>query len=321
MGQLWAVNSKGGYMYSDNLSSYMRMKLQPTLKFRQFCDAKDASMSGKGKGDTFHWNIYSDVATQGTTINETQVMPETNFTISQGTLTVEQYGNSVPFTGMLDDVSEHPVKEVIRKVLINDAKKAMDKGAFDQFKLAPLRAAATATAAITVTTNGTATVTNSIALGTSHVRLIVEAMKERNIPPYMADDYYGLAWPSTFRTFKDNLEDKNVYTETGFGHLMNGEIGRYEGCRFVEQTNNAKGTGSTANTTWTNALSDWCFFMGDDTVAEAIVVPEEIRGKIPTNYGLSKGFAWYALLGFGLVHTAAMDSAANARIMMWDSAA
>jgi len=320
-GQLWAVNSRGGYMYSDNLSRELRTKLQPTLKFRQFCDAKDAVMQGLGKGDTFRWNIYSNVATQGTVLTETNVMPETNFTIDQGSLTIQQLGNSVPYTGMLDDLSEQPVKEIIRKVLVNDAKKAIDTEAHNQFKLAPLRVVATATATITVTTNGTATATNSIALGTSHVKLIIDEMKERNIPAYMGDDYYALAWPSTYRTFKNNLEAKNFYTETGFTHLMNGEIGRYEGCRFVEQTNIAKGTGSTAAAAWTNAKSDWCFFMGEDTVAEAIAVPEEIRGKIPTQYGLSRGVAWYALLGFGLVHTASMDSSANARIVMWDSAA
>jgi len=33
----------------------------------------------------------------------------------------------------------------------------------------------------------------------------------------------------------------------------------------------------------------------EDTVAEAIAVPEEIRGKIPTNYGLSRGVAWLTL--------------------------
>ena len=62
---------------------------------KQFCDAKDATMQGLGKGDTFHWNIYSDVATQGTVLPETNVMPETNFTIDQGTLTIDQLGNSV----------------------------------------------------------------------------------------------------------------------------------------------------------------------------------------------------------------------------------
>ena len=94
-GQLWAINSRGGYMYSDNLSTELRTQLQPTLKFRQFCDAKDAVMQGLGKGDTFHWNVYSDVATQGTTLDEVDTMPETNFTITQGTLTIEQMGNSV----------------------------------------------------------------------------------------------------------------------------------------------------------------------------------------------------------------------------------
>ena len=242
----------------------------------QFCDAKDATMQGLGKGDTYHWNVYSDVETQGTRLTETTVMPETNFTISQGTLSIVELGNSVPFSGLLDDLSEHPVKEIIKKVLVNDAKKAIDTEAHTEFNKAPLRVYATATAGITLTTNGTCTGTNSVALGTSHVKLIVDTMKERNIPTYMSDDYFALAWPSTYRTFKDNLETKNLYTETGFGHIMNGEIGRYEGVRFVEQTNIAKSS-------WTNALSDWCFFMGEDTVAEAIAVPEEIRGKIPSD--------------------------------------
>jgi hypothetical protein len=35
--------------------------------------------------------------------------------------------------------------------------------------------------------------------------------------------------------------------------------------------------------------------------------------KIPTDFGRSKGIAWYALLGYGIVHTAA----AQARILKW----
>jgi hypothetical protein len=57
--------------------------------------------------------------------------------------------------------------------------------------------------------------------------------------------------------------------------------------------------------------------MGGDTVTEAIVIPEEIRSKIPGDYGRSKGIAWYYLGGFGLVH----PDAANGRIVKWDSAA
>lgn len=312
-GQLWMTNSLGGYMYSDRLSKVLRSVVQPLVKFRQFADVKDAAAQGKGKGDTFHWNVYGDAAAQGTVLVETTTMPETNFTITQGTMTITEYGNSVPYTGKLDDLSEHPVKEIINKVLRNDAKKAFDIAAHAQFDATPLRVVptgGTATDAVTLTTNGTATLTNTVALGKGHVKAIVDLMKERNIPPYMGDDYIALAHPSTFRTLRNDVESVHQYVDKGFQMILNGEIGRYEGVRFVEQTNIAKET-------FAQAKSNWCFFFGDDTVAEGIAIPEEMRGKIPTDYGRSRGIAWYYLGGFGIVHTAA----AQARIVKWDSAA
>ena len=57
-----------------------------------------------------------------------------------------------------DDLSPHPVKEVIAKVLKNDAKKAFDIAAYNQFNATPLTVAptaATATDVVTLTTNGT----------------------------------------------------------------------------------------------------------------------------------------------------------------------
>lgn len=311
-GQLWVTNTLGGYMYSDNLSKVLRMAVQPLVKFRQFADVKDAAIQGKGKGQEFHWNVYSDVAAQGTTLVETTVMPETNFTITQGTMTITEYGNSVPYSGKLDDLSEQPVKEVITKVLKNDAKKAFDIGAHAQFNATPLRVyptAGTSTTAITLTTNGTAGGTNTgVALNKNHVKAIVDVMKERNIPPYEADDYFGIAHPTTWRTLKNDLESVHQYVQQGFQMILNGEIGRYEGVRFIEQTNIAKAA-------WGGSATNWAFFFGGDTVAEGIVVPEEMRGKIPTDYGRSRGIAWYYMGGFGLVHT----QHAQARIVKWDS--
>ena len=312
-GQIWLTNSLGGYMYSDQLSKVLRFAVQPLCKFRQFADVKDAAVQGKGKGDTFHWNVYSDIATQGTTLVETTTMPESNFTITQGTMTITEYGNSVPYSGKLDDLSEHPVKEVINKVLKNDAKRAFDIGAHAQFNATPLRVVptgGTATDSVALTTNGTATATNNVAMGTGHVKAIVDLMKERNIPPYEGDDYFSIAHPTTLRKFKNDLEAIKQYTSEGFGMIANGEVGRYENTRFVEQNNIAKAS-------WSNGKSNWAFFFGGDTVAEGIAVPEEMRGKIPTDFGRSRGIAWYYLGGFGLVHTVA----AQAKVVKWDSAA
>ena len=319
-GQVWSVNTSGGYMYALNLSRQLRMAVQPIVKFRQFCDVKDAAHQGLHRGDTFHWNVFSDVGTQGSTLTETNTVPETSFTIAQGTMTITEAGNSVPWTGKLDDLSEQPVAEVIRKVLKTDAKKAFDNLASAEFNKAALRVAptgGTSATAVTLTTNSVCTITNTLALSNNHVKSIVDVMKERNIPAYTGDDYYAIAWPTTFRAFKDDIETLKSYVDQGFRMIMNGEIGRYDGVRFVEQTFKAKGSIGTAGVAWAQGLSDWVVFFGEDTVAEAVAVPEEIRGKIPGDYGRDRGIAWYYLGGFGIVHT----QAAQNRIVIWDSAA
>jgi N4-gp56 family major capsid protein len=322
-------------MHSENLSDVLRYAVQPLVKFRQFADVKDASMQGKKKGDTFHWDVYQDVANRAaSTLVETNTMAETNFTITQGTLTITEAGNAVPYSGKLDNLSQHELKPIINKVLKNDAMKWHDASAHAQFNRTPLRivpgSSGTATDVLTLTTNGTCTGTNNIAFQKEHAKLVVDLMKERNTPAYEGDDYMALAWPTTLRRLKNDLETIHQYTEKGFNMIMNGEIGRYENIRFIEQTNIPKGGAADSTTwnaftntadAWNNAKSDWIFFFGEDTVAEAIAVPEEMRGKIPTDYGRSKGVAWYYLGGYGLVHT--LDTAtnsSNARILKWDSA-
>ena len=144
----------------------------------------------------------------------------------------------------------------------------------------------------------------------------------RKLKAYTNDDYVGIAWPTTLRTLKNNLETIHQYTIPGIQLIFNAEIGRYENVRYVEQTNIPKGANlgspldGTNGTAWTSG-NDWIFFIGEDTVAEGVAVPEEMRAKIPTDYGRSKGVAWYYLGGFGIVQTAATES----RIVVWDSGA
>lgn len=308
-GQLWVTNSLGGYLSSKNLSKELRNLVQPMCKFRQFADVKDAI--GKKKGNTFTWDVFSDVATAGTTLVETNTMPETNITITQGTMTIGEAGNSVPYTGLLDDLSEIPVRDLINKALKNDAKKYFDNAAASAFNSGLLRVVptgGTATDAVTVYSNGTATGTNNVAFNKDHAKAIVDVMKERNIPPYMGDDYMAIAWPTTLRTFKNNLEAIHQYTQQGFQMILNGEIGRYENTRYIEQTNVAKGT-------WANGKSGWVYFFGEDATSEGVATPEEIRGMIPGDYGRKMGVAWYYLGGFAKNRLTAADE----RIVKWDT--
>lgn len=165
----------------------------------QFCDVKDASQQGKGKGQTFTWDVVSNVAAGGGTLVETNTMPETQFTITQATLTINEYGNSVPYSGKLEALSKFETRKPVMQALRNDAVKVFDRASWAQFNAAKLRvvpaSAGTSTATLTLTTNGTATATNNIAFQKEHAKLVVDLMKERNIPWAANDCSYsrGLA--------------------------------------------------------------------------------------------------------------------------------
>jgi len=329
-GQLFSSgDTSAGFGYSDELSDYLRVQVQPRTKFRQFADAQDHTKKGLHRGATASWKVYSKIANQGGRLSEVQAMPESGFTESTKSMTVFEAGNSVPYSGKLDALAEHDIKALIDKTLRDDCRKFHDIEVFEQFDRCAIRVApssGTSTTVLTVTTNASTVTTNNVEFGTGHVKAVVDLMKERNIPAFYGDDYGAISHPSSYRTFKNSLESVKQYTETGLGHIFRGEIGRYESMRFVEQNFIPKGgaidsvtfdpTTETADA-WNNAKSSWIFFFGEDTVAEALVIPEEIRAKLAGDYGRSKGIAWYYLGAYGLVH----DDATNGRILKWDSAA
>lgn len=326
-GQLFVTNSLGGFYASFNLSRELRQGVQATSKFRQFCDIRDAFGKVTRTGQTFTWDTVPMMTRASRALVETNTIPQGNHTVLQGTLTMNERGFSVPYTELLESLAMISVRQPIMKVLKYDASVDLDCLTHQQFNSTPLRVAATATAdSVTLTTNSTATLTVSQQISTANWKSIIDLMKGRNIPYYTDRDYYAISRPAGVRNLKNQLESVFQYTTDGLEMLMNGEIGRYNDCRLVEQT--TVPAGGAADTTtfdpftdtgdaWNAAAApDWVFFFGADTVCEAVHTPEEIRAKIPDDFGRSKGIAWYALLGYGITHT----NVTQARILKFDSA-
>lgn len=327
-GQVFAVNSLGGYYASFNLSKDLRQGVKATAKFRQFCDIRDAFGSVKKTGQTFTWDVIPTMSRGNRALSETNTIPQGQQTIIQGTLTMSERGNSIPYTEFLESLAMVSVRQPIMKVLKYDAMCDIDCLVHQQMNSTLLRVSATGTAAgdsiVTVTT-GTSTTTVSQQISTANFKAVIDVMKGRNIPYYTDSEYVAIARPEGLRGLKNGLEALHQYTETGLEMIFTGEIGRYESTRVVEQTVIPKGGAADSTTfdpfsdtadAWNTAGTDWMFFLGADTVCEAVHTEEEIRAKIPDDYGRSKGIAWYALLGYGLTHT----NATQARIAKWDSA-
>jgi len=336
-GQVWAIADEGGYMWAPSLSEYMRLQNQTVVKFRQFADVLDNDadgrpLLGKHRGDTWAWNVYSNLSTTGRQLDETERMPTSGFKVAQYSAKLAEYGNSVEYTGKLDDMSEQPIKNIINKLLKLDTAKTFDIAAWAQFnstllKISPSAGSST-TVLDTLAVNGTPSQAITVSFRKTHVEPITTLMKERGIPAYDNGDYYAIGRPIAFSALKTDIEGVHIYTETGLAQIKNGEIGRYRGVRFVEQTNIPQGGAADSVTfnpqtntadAWNGAtaagFADWIFFMGADTVSEGVAIPEELRGQIPGDFGRERAIAWYALEGFALSHPDAL----NGRILKWDS--
>lgn len=327
-GQYWSTSSLGGYLYNDQLSDKFRMANEKAVRFPWLCDAMDYSDKKKHTGTLVHWDVATDLplGTNDGLLTEGTAIGSVNFTIAQGTATIKEYGISVPFTNLLEDWAALDIQDCIRRQLARHAKYSHDYAAFREFNKCALRYVGTSTAGGVLTTNGTATATNTSALNKFHVRRIVTTMKERDIPGFIDDDYVAVGRPTAFEGLLADLESVYQHTPSGFERIIPGEIGRYNGVRFVEQTSIPIGTstygGIPSGTAWSKDDSDNVFFLGQDTVGYPMVCAPEIRGQVPTDFGRSKALAWYGQYGFGIANNSTTDpTAARARIVKWDSAA
>lgn len=318
---LWSTSS--GFLTNVELNMQFQMQAQPLLRFRQFVQVKEAF--GKQKGQSVNWLRVLDIGTIGGRLVETNTMNQSSQSFSWGTLTVDEFGNSIPFTFKVESLSRFDIEEIVTKGLQNDMVKVVD-GLAERylFNKTQLRYVGTATGGFVLTTNGTATATNSSVMNTFHARKMITELRKRKVPGFKKaqGDYVSIASVEEMENMVSALEPVQQYTETGLRRINDGEFGRYYNCRWLEDqfatrfTYDDNARTATANT-WTNAQSLTGYIFGEGTGREAIAVPEEIRVKIPTDYGRSQGIAWYYLGMFQIE----WDTQDNSRIVKWDSAA
>lgn len=246
--------------------------------------------AGSGRGSKVFFDKISNISTAGGTLTETDTIPKRNFTITQGTLTLTEYGNSIPFTQKVKTLSEMSVPDAIRTVLTNDMKVVLDSAAATQFTTNDYIATITNTATTTFGSSGTALATATGNMSDKNVRDIVDRMKTLFIPKYDGENYVCIASTNSIRGLYDFFEAKAQ--NTTMAPLYRGEVGTYYGCRFVEETN------FLSNTDGSSGAFGQAVFFGADAVREGIAIPEEIRIAIPSDYGRDQGIAWYGLLGF-----------------------
>jgi N4-gp56 family major capsid protein len=298
----------GGYLSAPELSQKLRVIAQPLKRFRAFTSPLGAG--GAHRNANVFFDKVGNVSAAGGTLVETNTIVETTVLIKQGTATITEYGNAIAYTGKLISLSQLSPEDSISIALRNDAAKILDTAAGLQFTSAEQVAVQSASGNVVFTTNGSATATATANLSGTNVRLIVDNMRKRNIPFVDGSNYVCITAVGGYAGFFNDTAtggfvDVAKYTDLLAQNLFRGEIGKYYMTRIVEETN------FLLNTVGSGAAMSQAVIFGDDAVKEVIAVPEELREKIPTDYGRSQGLAWYGLLGFQRIWSQSVDSQEN----------
>jgi N4-gp56 family major capsid protein len=271
------------------------------MKFRQFVQYKEAL--GMNKNDTVYFPKISNIDTAGGTLVETDTIPQNQFTMERGTIVITEYGNSIPFSGKLDALAEFDVDNVVTRVLRDDMAKVVDQEVAGYFDRCELKWSSQGTGSYNLETcsDGTATQTCDGDVFADDVYSIIDEMKVNNVAKYDGSNYIciaSVAYLSDMKTSTDWL-DAAKYGDPE--RLFAGEVGRFAGCRFIEENNYL------SNTQGTTSLGGEAIYFGADAIMEAVAIPEELRAKVPTDYGRSQGIAWYGLFGFAKIWDVATD--------------
>lgn len=306
-----ASTGQGGWFHNPRLSQQLRHALTPLMKFRQFVDIKEGW--GKGVGDTLYFDKIGNISTAGGTLVETNAMPEHQFTITRGTIAISEWGNSIPYTGKLEALSNFDVQNPTIRVLRDDMASVLDKACGLEFKKTGRKYIGTATAGGTLESIADG---DTLASGKSvkggwklfHIKECVKELKSRDVPKYDGENYICIASVYFLNEIMKGTEWLDNVRYGDPARLFAGEIGRCYGVRFIEETNYLLDTIGSASDFGEAVL------FGREAVMEGIVTPEEIRAKVPTDYGRSKGLAWYGIMGWEKMwkHT---DSGQDAHII------
>lgn len=302
-GQVWVQNTLGGYFANPKLSEEIRYQSIPLMRFRQF--TKFVKGFGSNAGDRILFDKISRVSTPGGQLTEGTPIPETNFTVGQGSVIVVEWGNGIPFTGKLEALSQWDVEDPIQRTLRDDEALVLDQAAGTQFRSTQVVYAATGTPQLPTSTitygytggvSGAAPVVGTRNLQSWDVRQIIDEMKRKHVPKFDGENYIAVGSILGLRGLNEDQTVGGWVDAAKYGdpeRLFSGERGRYYSCRFVEETNNLlENLGGGAGEV---------VFFGADSVSEAVAIPEELRYDIPQDAGRVKKIVWYALLGFQIM--------------------
>ena len=281
--------------------------LRSELLFDQAADVQPTAQSMPGTGVTF--TIFNDLAAATSTLNEVTDVTPAAMSDSQVTVTLNEYGNAVITTAKLRGTAYLDVDAVAANVVGYNAGDSIDQIVRDVL----------AGGSNVVYAGGGATTPSSRVsveaediIEANDVRKVTAQLRKANAATfnglYMGFIHPDVSYDLRKETGAASWRDPHVYVDT-MG-IYNGEIGAFEGVRFIE-TPRAKifedaGDGSTVDVYCTHIMGRQALAKAHSITDGNGAVPRIVRGPVVDTLARLQPIGWHWLGGYGRFREASL---------------
>lgn len=280
----------------------VRWALKGTPNARQFVSVRPQRPAMRGSSITIEKVNYFSNATitaMKTPLSEEADVDSTK--VPQPTpcvITPTEYGAAVTTTEKLENRTFAPVDPIKAGVIAHSQARVIDELVQDKL------------VSVTPTYNNgnsaNGTVTNAHKMTAADVRRSVANLRAKNVRPWFGGFYAGYIHPYVVLDLREETGSGAWRVPNEYGasqeKIWTGEIGEFEGVRFVESnlvrvTANGASSANVFNT----------FFIGQDALAEAVVTePHTVVGPVVDKLGRFHTLGWYGDLGWSIYEGAAL---------------
>jgi len=293
-----SIATAGGYSTTTVQPAYdllFRWALNASPQYRMFVDTRPEQVPMTGSSQTLQLNQYFSEAAIAAA--KTPLLEEVDVAAIKVPATIPvvltplEYGSATVRTLKLANRTMVAIDPVIARVVADHCRKTVD--ALIQDKLANATNTQFSGAATSIVTT-----TSAMTLTADAVRRSVLALRVRQSIPWFGDLYAVGCHPSVVYELRKETGSGGWRVPSEYGasqeNIWNGEIGAFEGARFVENARTRVAADGA-----TGAFVARSYFFGREALAESVVTePNVVIGPVIDRLNRFKPIGWYGDLDF-----------------------
>lgn len=301
MSNVFTTTSVMTNLIQNAYDKYIEFNLRSEPMFRKFADKRPVDVTNPGNKVVFQ--LYRDLTAVSATLSEAV---DPNAVAISNTdrveVTLNEYGNAVLTTEKLALESLSSIDPAVADMIGFNMRDSLDKLVYEKLRSIATGRFSGSAAADESTVNGEdISGASASVLAAANVRKAVARLRGASAEPKDGGFYVGLIHPDVSYDLRSEAasngasvwQNPHTYTEAGVGNQWTGEIGIYEGVKFIESPR-VTITGST-----TALHKHYAIFLGKQALLEAVTSePKTVVGPVTDKLMRFRPVGWKGLLGW-----------------------